>query len=361
MVHEKRISAVRKKLDEMKLDAMLFTNLVNIRYLCGYTGSNGMLLVTKEDSLFLTDFRYKTQIETEVKGAERIVPEDGRLLVALAGRPEIETVGELGFENSIKYNELQITQKLLPTQINWVPVENFVAQMRWVKTSDEVGRIRKAIEVAEHALTDSLDYLRPGISEMEFAAEVEYRMRKGGAEKPAFDTIVVSGRRSALIHGIASPKVIEHGDFVTIDYGAKVHGYNSDITRTFIMGEPTPKQREIYELVYEAQTSTIKGIRPEMAGSEIDGIARKIIDDGGYGEYFGHGLGHGLGLEVHDNQGVGSRSENIIPKGSVITVEPGIYVPGIGGVRIEDDVLVEESGASVLTTLPKDIENAIIE
>jgi Xaa-Pro aminopeptidase len=361
MVYEDRITTVRNKIEELGLDAILFTNLINIRYLCGYSGSNGLLFVSKKASLFLTDFRYKTQIETEVKAAEGIVPEDGLLLDALVARPEATGIYKLGFESSIAFDRLESMKRCFPETVQWTPVENFVAQMRCIKTSEEVEKVKKAIVVAETGLRESLDYLRPGITEMEFAAELEYRMRKHGAEKPAFDTIVVSGERSALIHGIASPKVIAHGDLVTIDYGAKVDGYHSDITRTFIMGEPSPKQREIYELVYLAQTSTVKGVRAGLPGKEIDGIARKIIEDAGYGEYFGHGLGHGLGMEVHDNLGVGSKSENIIPKGAIITVEPGVYIPGIGGVRIEDDVLVEESGASVLTTLPKDIDNAIIE
>lgn len=360
-MYKSRIEKVREKLDELELDAMFFTNLPNIRYLCGYSGSNGLLFVSKEASLFFTDFRYKTQIESEVKGAKGIVPPNGQLLKALSERPEMQNIEKIGFEKSIVYEKLESAKKELGDKPQWIPVDNFVAKMRWSKTSGEVAKIRVAIEVAEKALRDSLNNLRPGISEMEFAAELEYNMRKGGAEKPAFDTIVVSGERSALIHGIASKKVIEPGDFVTIDYGAHVNGYNSDITRTFIMGQPTEKQREIYELVYEAQKSTVKAVKPGLQGKEIDAVARKIIEDAGYGEYFGHGLGHGLGMEVHDNQGVGARSENIIPAGSVITVEPGVYVPGIGGVRIEDDVLVTAEGPEVLTSLPKDIENAIIE
>lgn len=360
-MYEARIEKVRKKMGELKLDAIMFTDLVNIRYLCGYSGSNGLLLVSSKEALFFTDFRYKTQIETEIRGAEGIVPEKGLLLKALSERPILSSIEKIGFEKSITYDKLQSAKEALPESLKWIPVDNFVAEMRWIKTPEEVEKIKIAVEVAEKALRESLSYLRPGVSEMEFAAELEYRMRKSGAEKPAFDTIVVSGKRSALIHGIASEKIMEPGDFVTIDYGARVNGFHSDITRTFILGEPTAKQREIYEIVYKAQTSTINGLKPGMRGKEIDAIARKIIEDAGYGEYFGHGLGHGLGMEVHDNLGVGLSSENIIPEGAVITVEPGIYIPEIGGVRIEDDVLVKADGGEVLTSLPKDIESAIIE
>lgn len=355
-----RINNARKKIEELGLDGIIFTNLVNIRYLCGYSGSNGLLFVSKDAALFFTDFRYKTQIQTEVIGVKKIVPESGSLISALSERPELKSVKKIGFEKSITYSKLEVIKETLTNISEWKPTDDFVAEMRWIKTPAEIAGIEKAIEVAEKALIESKSFLRPGTTEIEFAAELEYNMRKGGSEKPAFDTITVSGKRSALIHGIPSDKEFETGDFITIDFGARVKGYHSDITRTFILGEPTAKQREIYELVLAAQKAAIDGLRAGMKGMEIDSIAREVITKAGYGEYFGHGLGHGLGLEVHDNQGIGAKSENIVPENSVITIEPGIYIPELGGVRIEDDVLVTKDGATVLSGLPKEIDDAII-
>ncbi len=355
-----RIKKIQAKLKKLNLDAVLFTDLVNIRYLCGYSGSNGILFIGRNSTLFLTDFRYKEQIETEVVGVDKLVPKEGILISALGVNPVIEPVKKLGFERSIEFGRLEKYKEQLPKGIEWAPVDNFVAEMRWVKTEEEIRKIRVAISIAENALLESLPILKPGISEKRFAAELEYNMRKAGSERPAFDTIVVSGERGAVIHGIASEKIIESGDFVTIDFGAHIDGYNSDITRTFIMGEPTDKQREVYGLVYLAQTSTIEGVKAGMLGKEIDRIARTIIENAGYGAYFGHGLGHGLGMEVHDNLGVGSRTESVIPSGAVITVEPGIYIPGFGGVRIEDDVRVKDNCCELLTGLPKKIEDMII-
>ncbi|MCK5833022.1 aminopeptidase P family protein [bacterium] len=357
-----RIDKVRKMIKTKHLDAALITDRTNIRFLCGYSGSNGLLLITPNKTIFFTDFRYKTQAPQEVKGAEIIFPKMGiSLYEELAERPEIKTLSNIGFEKSLPYFALEILKNILPAKIEWRPMEDFLSKMRAVKNPQEIDKIREAVRAAETGLKATLPHLKPGIVERDFAAELEYNMRKAGAEKNSFDTIVVSGLRSAIVHGIAADKVIEAGDFVTIDYGAFVDGWASDITRTFIMGEPTAKQREIYELVYSAQASAIKAARAGISGMKLDKIARDIIDSAGYAEFFGHGLGHGLGLLVHDSPRVSSRAENILPVNSIITIEPGIYIPEFGGVRIEDDVLILEDGCEVLTSLPKRIEEIIIE
>ncbi|HHS49797.1 MAG TPA: aminopeptidase P family protein [candidate division Zixibacteria bacterium] len=355
-----RIDKIRAKIIEAGLDSALITNLVNVRFLCGFSGSNGLLLIYREGALFITDFRYKTQSAEEVKGAEIAVSEGVSIFETLAERPELKAIGKIGFEKSLTLSAIEDLKSLLPDNLEWEPMEDFFNELRAVKNSDEVAKIRKAIFVAEEAMRKALAHLQPGISERDFAAELEYNMRKLGADRQAFDTIVVSGKRSALVHGIASDKTIEAGDFVTIDYGAKVDGFHSDITRTYIMGEPSDKQRQIYETVFRAQASAIESARPGMMGKELDAVARDIIEEAGFGEFFGHGLGHGLGLLVHDVPRAGSKSENILPEGAVITIEPGIYIPDFGGVRIEDDVLLTADGCEVLTSLPKAIDEVII-
>ena len=356
-----RIEEARGKLDELGLDGIIFTNLINIRYLCGYTGSNGILLVTGKHAVFFTDFRYKSQAPAEVKGAEVVVPDNSELLSAMAERRELDRMETVGFEENISYSHLQKMKAKLPEGLTWEPVEDFMGELRASKEEWEIEKIQVAIACAERALLESLPELRPGIVEREFAAELEYRMRKGGAEKPAFDTIVVSGPRSALVHGIAGDRKIQSGDFVTIDYGARVDGYSSDITRTFIMGEPSKKQREIYELVYNAQAAAIEAARPGIPQKELDAVARDMISEAGYGDYFGHGLGHGLGLLVHDTPRVSRKSDQPLPEKAVITIEPGVYLPDFGGVRIEDDILLEEGGCRVLTSLPRKLDDIIIE
>ncbi len=358
-----RISKVKKRLKEQKLDAILFTDLINIRYLCGYSGSSGLLLVidTEDAALFFTDFRYKTQAALEVKDAEIIVPDNGSLIDALTKRSELNNIKRIGFEKSITWAQLDGLKTKMPSHLEWLPIDDSVQTMRASKDSKEIANIKVAIKVAQEALKKTLPSLKPGIIERELAAKLDYQLRLIGAEKPAFDTIVVSGERSALVHGKPSDKAIEKGDFVTIDYGAVVNGYASDITRTFIMGKPSKKQREIYETVYRAQAVAIEAAKPGMNGKELDAVARDIIKKAGYGDYFGHGLGHGLGFAVHDRPRVGALSEDVIPKNAMITIEPGIYIPDFGGVRIEDDVRITKNGCEVLTSLPKRLEEMIIE
>ncbi len=356
-----RIDKVRQRLNRDGIDAAIFYNTINVRFLCGYSGSNGLLYIDREKAIFFTDFRYKTQAPIEVKNAEIVVPENGKLIEALSKRPEIKAISTIGFEKSMAWGTLDELKKIFPDSFAWKPLDDFVDTMRATKTDDEIAKIEEAIRAAEDGMKAALPILKPGLVERDFAAELEYRMRKAGADKNSFDTIVVSGKRSALVHGIAGNKMIEAGDFVTVDFGAFVDGYASDITRTFIMGEPNKKQRDLYELVFRAQSTAIEAARPGITGKDLDAVARKVIADAGYGEYFGHGLGHGIGLIVHDMPRVGSRSENILPENSVITIEPGVYIPDFGGVRIEDDFLLIENGCKMLTGLPKKIEDIIIE
>lgn len=356
-----RINNVRSRIISAGLDAALISDRTNVRFLCGYSGSNGLLFISAEKAFFFTDFRYKTQAPLEVKGAEIIVSDNGSLYEALAAVPEVQSARKIGFEKSMSYSAIEFLKGLISESAELLPMEDFLGDMRAVKCPDEVEKIRKSIAVAEEAWRRTLPMMRPGVVERDFAAELEYNMRKAGADKNSFDTIVVSGARSALVHGVAADKKIEAGDFVTVDFGAFVEGWASDITRTMIMGEPSAKQREIYELVYSAQAAAIEAARPGLVGLDLDAVARNIITEAGYGEFFGHGLGHGLGLLVHDSPRVGSLSENILPEFSVVTIEPGVYIPDFGGVRIEDDVLLVGAGCEVLSSLPKRIDEVVVE
>ncbi len=355
-----RIDNVRSRIISAGLDSALISDRTNVRFLCGYSGSNGLLFISAERAFFFTDFRYKTQAPLEVKGAEIIVSDNGSLFEALTAVPEVQSARKIGFERSMSFAAIDRLKGLLPESAELSPMEDFLNDMRAVKDPGEVDKIRKAIAVAEEGWRGTLHMMRPGVVERDFAAELEYNMRKAGADKNSFDTIVVSGKRSALVHGIAADKKLEAGDFVTVDFGAFVDGWASDITRTMILGEPSAKQREIYELVYSAQAAAIGAARPGLIGLNLDAVARDIIKEAGYGDFFGHGLGHGLGLLVHDSPRVGSLSENILPEFSVVTIEPGVYIPDFGGVRIEDDVLLIGDSCEVLTSLPKRIDEVIV-
>ena len=227
--------------------------------------------------------------------------------------------------------------------------------MRLIKDNHELSILKEAADIADAAFKHILDYIKPGLMELDVANELEFFMRKSGATSSSFDIIVASGWRSALPHGVASNKVIEKGDFVTMDFGALHKGYVSDITRTIAVGEPSDKLKEIYDVVLESQLRAMDQIKPGLTGIQADAIARDYITEKGYGEYFGHSLGHGIGLEVHEGPGLSYRSETKLVPGMVVTVEPGIYLPSIGGVRIEDDTLITESGNETLTHSTKDL------
>ena len=358
-----RIENFIELLRDERLDAFLVTSQVDIRYLVGFSGSAGMLWVSPERTVFLTDFRYETQAKDQIGNRAEI-----HIITAEKGYYDLIeelklTEGKkfVGFDdNIIRFSTYRRLVSRFP-DVNWIPLTDPVGKLRQVKDPDEVNKIRQAVEIAVEALSETLPLLRPGITEKEFAAELEYRMRRKGSERQAFETIIASGWRAALPHGLASDKIINAGEMITIDFGAVFDGYASDLTRTYFLGDPDQKFREIYEIVLRAQTTAIESVKAGITGKELDGIARKIIEDAGYGEYFGHSLGHGLGLYVHDKPGVTVRNEEPIPEGAVITIEPGIYLPDWGGVRIEDDVLVGADGGEVLSSqLPKQLSEMII-
>ncbi|MFD1773091.1 M24 family metallopeptidase [Paenibacillus rhizophilus] len=349
-----RVSKLRKVVQDHGLDAMLITSGINRRYLSGFTGSSGYVLITGDESYLLTDFRYMTQASEQSKG----------LKIVQHGPKFIDTVRELlpkggqarlGFEqDDVAYGAYASYAEALKTAAELVPVSQAVEKLRMFKDEDELAVMRRAADLADDTFRHILNVIKPGMTERDVDLEMEFYMRSHGATSSSFDTIVASGERSAMPHGVASQKVIQTNEFVTFDFGALLDGYCSDITRTIALGSPDPKLKEIYDIVLEAQLYALEHIKPGMTGRECDALSRDIIARYGYGEQFGHSLGHGLGMEVHEWPRLSKLSDDVLQPGMVVTVEPGIYVPGLGGVRIEDDVVVTENGVERLTHSSKD-------
>lgn len=347
-----RVDKLRAEMAARDLDAFLVTDLLNVRYLSGFTGSSAVALVTKNDAILVTDFRYAEQAAGECPGMILELVESHWVAGAQKAFEDADAK-RIGFEShSLSFHDWTEVSAVV-TNRQFIAQANLVGELRYIKDEVEIGLIRDAVRIADQAYDHIVGMIEPGIEEREVALALEYFMRQAGAEKEAFDTIVASGPRSALPHGKSSERKIGEGDLIVMDYGAKYQGYHSDITRTVMLGAPTPRQTEVYEVVRVAQEKAIAAVRPGISGGDVDAIAREYISSKGFGQYFGHGLGHGLGLEVHDGRILGRRSEVVLEPGMVVTVEPGIYIPGWGGVRTEDDVLVTDSGVEILTTAPK--------
>lgn len=351
---EKRLESLRTQLKEKQVDAVLITSPSNRRYITGFTGSAGFALVTKNDAKFITDFRYITQAGKQAPIFE-IVQHDGVILDAVKEQLERLKIKRLGFEQDFVTFSLfkQFEDKFSSTEL--LPLSQVVEKLRLIKDKEEIKLVKKAAEIADNAFSYLLTIIKPGMKEIDVAIALEYKMRELGADRASFDTIVASGYRSALPHGIASEKVIEDGDFVTIDFGAVYKGYVSDITRTLVMGEPNDKQKEIYSIVLEAQLNGVNNIKSGMTGIEADALTRDIINNHGYGEYFGHGTGHGIGIDVHEGPTLSPRGEVVLSPGMIVTVEPGIYIPDFGGVRIEDDVVITLNDCEIITNTTKEL------
>lgn len=352
---KKRIQNLQQLLKKDNLDALLVNELPQIRYLCGYSGSNALLVVFQTDAYFLTDFRYKTQVSKEVKGVRKILAE--RDLVSTL--PEIKKLHQknlrVGFLDEYLPARMLFNLKHKLTEVIWVPTRGMVESLSVVKDAGEIENIAKACEIVDTAFARILQIIKPGVRENEVAAELEYQMKMLGSEKPSFETIIASGPRSAMPHGIASQRRIKSGDFVTMDFGATVNGYASDITRTVVVGKATAKQKKVYDLIKRSQAAGIKKARAGMAAKDLDKHVRDIIKRAGYAKYFGHGLGHGLGLLVHDNPRVSPLSEDTLQRNMVVTIEPGVYLEGWGGVRIEDDVVIGKGRSRLLTKADKSL------
>ena len=352
--YEERLKSIRKILDLNQLDGILFNSLENIRYLCGFTGSDGAFVITQKESFFLTDSRYWIQSEEEVKGSQ-IVHYRKKMEGVFSLLFDLK-LRKVGFESaSLPFSAHQSLIEKLPPEAKLIPLEGEIKNIRTLKDKQELTLLRTSIEIASKAFLEILELLKEGVVEREVALELEWSMKRKGAEALGFDIIVASGKRSALPHGKASAKRVEKGDFILIDFGSEFQGYHSDQTRTVVCGGPSSEQQKIYRIVKEAHDKAIERVRPGIPISEVDGAARDHIRNEGYGEYFGHGLGHGIGLAVHEDPVVNSENKELVQEGMVFTIEPGIYIPNLGGVRIEDMVLATPHGAELLTYLPGEL------
>ena len=351
---KKRIEKTRNLMQKQEIDSLLITTDVNRFYLSGFTGSSGLILFTPEENYFITDFRYTEQAKNQTNGFKILefnkdIPEKINEILVEANSKK------LGFESkNVSYNKYEeYKSKFSDTDL--VATEDLIKNLRETKEEEEIDKIKKAIEITDNAFDHILDFIEVGKTEREIALELEYFMKQSGGEKNAFDFIVASGKRSSMPHGVASDKKLEKGDFITMDFGTFYKGYCSDMTRTVVLGEVSDKQRKIYNIVLEAHNEVIDKIKPGMSGKEVDAIARDIIKDAGYKDNFGHGLGHGIGVEVHEGPRASYKSDNVIKEGMVVTDEPGIYIPDWGGVRIEDDLLITEDGCEILNNSPKEL------
>ncbi len=354
----KRLSNFRAMMKRENLDAFLLTRHASIIYLSGFVGGthispDAILVVTAKSAQLLTDSRYWEQAAKELK-AVKLEKVKGAAVTGLSMLKELNLKNlRIGIESEfLSFDLFQRIRGFLPNAL-FVPSTGVVERFSAVKDKEELKAIEKAASIADIAFDRILGYLRPGLKELEVCAELEYQMKMLGAEQPAFETIVASGWRSALPHGVASAKKIAKGEFVTFDFGAIYDSYCCDITRTVVVGKANPRQKKIYNIVLKAQEAAIRKVKDGVKASKVDEAARSIIAKSGYGKNFGHGTGHGIGLYIHSAPSVGPKSEDILKQGMVITVEPGIYIPKWGGVRIEDDVVVTARGGRVLNASPK--------
>lgn len=350
-----RIKQLRSLFKQHNIDAFLVTHLPHIRYLTGFSGSNATLLVLPRALYFFTDGRYTEQIRTELFPLPKLKTFIERdVWQAVRDKGLLAKATRVGFEaDHTTFAAVERMKKLLkPAKL--FPQQGLLEQITVPKTDEEVLHIKKAADIAAKVYDYILNFVKPGMRENEVAAEISYQAKKYGSEGDAFDIIVASGPRGALPHGHASTKKLKKDELITLDFGCIVNGFNSDMTRTFALGKPKPLHKKVYDIVLEAEQAAVEAIYAGMNAKELDAVARNIIEKAGYGDNFTHSLGHGLGIKVHENPGISHRSEKTtIPAGAVITIEPGIYIPDVCGVRIEDDVHVTATGYTVLTTSPR--------
>jgi Xaa-Pro aminopeptidase len=344
-----RRDALIPAIDEQAVDAMLVTRLTNVRYLTGFTGSNAQAIVAPAASLFFTDGRYTEQSRHEVSDLERVTYL-GQFDEPLSEACERLGIRRLGFEaHDVTVSGLRKLQEKMP-DVEFVDAEEAVERLRWVKDAEEIALLDEAQSCTDTAFDDILERLAVGMTERQVALELEHALRRAGADGLSFESIVAFGEQSAEPHHHPTHRVLEEGDVIKMDFAGLYGGYHADMTRTIAFGSPPPELRKIHDVVRQAQQAAIDAVRAGATGGQIDAVARDVIDDAGYGTFFTHGLGHGVGLEIHEGPNFRRDGEDVLPAGAVMTVEPGVYVPGLGGVRIEDMVEVREDGCRVIGT-----------
>lgn len=350
---EQRRARLLSQFRQLRVDALLVTALPNVRYLSGYTGSNGALLLSDSRSLLFTDPRYQTQAPLESDCDVKIAK--GPLLAEIAKWVQKLSVKRLGFERGRISFESYDFLKRTATDCRLVPVSGAIERIRMVKAPAEIGTIKTAVDLNSAALEQALRGFRVGMTEIDLAAEIEYRMRRLGADGPSFETIVASGTRSALPHAHPVSSPINGNQLLLIDMGATVAGYTSDMTRTIGVGQLPPKAKRIYKAVLESQLAALETVKPGARCSAVDAAARSVLKKNGFDKLFVHSTGHGLGLEIHEMPRIGRKDPTVLQPGMAITIEPGVYLEGFGGVRIEDTVVVTETGCQILTPTRKEL------
>lgn len=337
------------------IDAVLLIGDYNRNYLSGFTGNESFSVITENKAFFITDSRFTEQAKNQVKDYEILEYGKGNSFVDfLAELIKKNNIKKLGFEeNVLSVSMYNIYKNKLKCELT--PMENIVESLRIIKDEYELNLIRNAAEIADKAFNHMIKFIKSGMTEREIGLELEFYMKKLGAKDLSFPSIVASGIRSSLPHGEATDKKVSDGEFLTLDYGCIYEGYCSDMTRTIVIGEPSKKMTEIYNVVLKAQEIALKAYKPEASSIDVDATARQYIKQKGYGEYFGHGLGHGVGREIHEAPTIGYRSNIKLKPGMVVTDEPGIYIPNFGGVRIEDLLVITEKGSETLSKSPKQL------
>lgn len=355
-MRDNRIASLRNVMAKRKLDALIVSNIPDVFYITGFTGSTAASVVTHSECSVLVDPRYTIQAKSECVGCN-VVEYVGKSTISacaeLINDIDIRTLGYQADDLTVSsFRELRAKTK---NTVSFRAASGLIEKLRCVKDTNEIALIRKAAAIADKTFDTIVRQTWIGMTELEVALLVDTTMRHLGADKEAFETIAASGPNSACPHASPTERRLQPGDFLKLDFGARYRGYNSDITRTICLGQPDAKHITIYNIVLQAQLSAIKAIEPGRTGKQIDAVARDIIASHGYGENFGHSLGHSLGIQVHDGPGFSRNSDIVLEPGMVITVEPGIYIDGWGGVRIEDDILVTDDGVEVLTHATKDL------
>jgi Xaa-Pro aminopeptidase len=352
--HSSRLYLLQESLKRKHLDGLLVTEINNVRYLTGFSGTSGFALITGKEAFFVTDFRYREQSAREVKNWD-IVIEKGKRIRIIHDLSKKNSISRLGFESSVSY---EFYEKLSKTGLRLRAVKGLVEKFRERKDACEISSIREATSRAEAAFLEVKPYIKCGTRELSIALRLEERLKKRGCRRIPFDIIVASGPNSAMPHARPAERKLTKGDLVVIDWGGEADGYFSDMTRTLLLkgGAESGKKKKIYQTVLTANRKAIACVRPGLESRKIDEAARSAIQKAGYGEFFGHGTGHGAGLQVHESPRITWSVSEIIRENMVFTIEPGIYIPGLGGVRIEDMVVVGKRKANVLTSLPKGLE-----
>lgn len=352
---QSRIKHIQNRFPTLRVDAVLISQLSNVRYLTDFTGSNAQLLITKDRLFFLTDGRYDEQAHKEVSNAKIIITSKRSLTEEIARRNLLKSVQQLGFEKDhIAYAHYRLAMKTFSSQ-RLKGLSNLVEEFRLIKSEDEIRVIKKAIEITDLVFKKILNIIHPGVRENEIAAEISYQHKLHGAESDAFEQIVLSGKRTSLIHGKPDSTLVKNGDLVLLDIGCRYDGYHSDVTRTIAVGKINHRMKKIYEIVKDTQQRAIDESRAGVRAKNVDRAARKHFTSFALQKYFSHSTGHGIGLDVHEQPRISSNSTHVLQNGNVITIEPGIYIPNVGGIRIEDDVVIQDDGCVVLNASPRQL------